>query len=1136
MSKFLELLSHRVLVLDGAMGTNLQKQDLRPEDFDGKDGCNELLVLSKPDAVAKVHEDFFKAGCDAVETNTFGSNRIVLAEYDLADRVIELNVKAVALARKIAQQYSTPEKPRFVVGSIGPGTKLPTLGHIGFDAMYSVFAEQTSGLLQGGIDALLIETCQDILQAKIAVIAANETMAKMSVRVPILCQVTVEAVGTMLLGTEISAALTALEMLPIDVIGMNCATGPQEMIDHVRYLTEHARQYVSVLPNAGLPENVGGHAVYKLTPNELADFQERFVREFGVNIVGGCCGTTPEHLEAVVKRVSKISPKKRQISHEASCSSLYQSVTYLQEPPPMLIGERTNANGSRQFKKLLEQEDYDGIVTMGRESVKEGSHALDVCVAYVGRNETKDIIEVLSRLNQQITIPIVVDSTECPVIEEALKRISGKAIINSINLEDGEERMQKVCPLAKRFGAGLIALTIDEIGMAKDRQKKFEIARRIYDLATTKYGIAAEDLLFDTLTFTLGSGDEEFRNAGIETIEAIRLIKKNLPQAKTVLGLSNISFGLNPDSRVVLNSVFLHYAIEAGLDSAIVHAAKIIPLFKIEEEARELARRLIFNERVNGEDPLRAFIAYFEKRQGAGQEVKVKAVPKSLEESLKNKIIDGNRENLEKELESALQKYKPLDIINGPLMDGMKEVGLLFGAGKMQLPFVLQSAEVMKRAVAFLEPHMEKTTASEKGRMVLATVKGDVHDIGKNLVDIILTNNGYKVFNLGIKQPIENILQAAQEHHAEVIGLSGLLVKSTLIMKENLAEMNNRGITIPVICGGAALTRRYVEEDLTQTYKGRVYYGQDAFSALHILEALKKGETIAPTTKPLVKKTDSTEFVVPKRSEIRGSELVPKPPFWGYKILKNIALPQIFPYINQTSLFKAQWQFKQAGMSADEYARVLKNTIEPLFAEIKERCIREKILDPRVIYGYYPCFSDGDDLIILDESQSKEMVRFNFPRQKTPPFHCVADFFWEKESGRLDVVAFQAVTVGQRATEIEQKLFADNKYAEYLYIHGIAVETAEALAEVVHSMIRRDWNVQSEDAEQVEKLFQQHYRGSRYSFGYPACPNLEDQKKLFQILPAEKIGLVLTEEFQLVPEQSTTAIVLHHPKAKYFVV
>ncbi len=1141
----LNLLQERVVVFDGAMGTNLQTQNLRPEDFDGKDGCNEYLVLTKPDAVAKVHRDFFLAGCDAVETDTFGSNRIVLAEYDLADRAIELNVKAVQLARRVAFEFSTPEKPRFVIGSIGPTTKLPTLGHISFGDMHLAFKEQITGLLQGGADALLIETAQDMLQVKIAVIAALDVFKELNQRIPLMVQVTMEQTGNMLLGTEMQAALATLEPYAVDIIGMNCATGPKEMVENVRTLSEQSGRPISLLPNAGLPENVGGHAHYKLTPTELADYHERFVKEFGVNIVGGCCGTTPAHLAEVAKRVKGLVPKARNVPRIPRASSLYESVLYRQTPPPLLIGERTNANGSRKFKQLLEREDYDAIAAMGKESVREGSHMLDVCCAYVGRNETLDMNEVITRLNQQVTVPILIDSTEAPVIEESLKRISGKAIINSINLEDGEERMAKVCPMAKRYGAGLIALTIDEKGMAKESAKKTEIAGRIYELATKKYGIHGEDLFFDTLTFTLGSGEDEFRNAGMETIQAIREIKALYPEVNTILGVSNISFGLDPEVRHILNSVFLHYAIEAGLDAAIVHASKITPYFKIDPEIRELARRLVFNERVEGSDPLHALLEYHQKLKGTftAKRKEDKSLP--LEESLKNKIVDGSRENLEAELEQALKKYSPLEIINDILMGGMKVVGELFGSGQMQLPFVLQSAEVMKKAVAYLEPFMDKVGGTEKGLMVLATVKGDVHDIGKNLVDIILTNNGYKVVNLGIKQPVESILQAATAQKADAIGMSGLLVKSTLVMKENLEEMEKRGIHTPVLCGGAALTRKYVDETLKSVYSGPVFYANDAFAGLRFMDDIKNPAAVqerlaAQTARANNAKTagpgSAAVAVLPARSDVPEDNPVPTSPFWGYKILKNIPLRELFPYINKTALFKGQWQFKQAALSEEQYADLLKTKIEPLFAEQQEKCVREKILDPKVIYGYYPCSSENDDLVLFDENQVTEMARFTFPRQRSAPHHCISDFFRPRKSGQTDVVGFMCVTMGSRATEVERELFKNHKYTDYLYLHGISVETTEALAEYVHRMIRRDWQIHGADGPDTQSLFHQKYIGSRYSFGYPACPNLEDQKKLATFFPLEKIGVALSEEFQLEPEQSVTAIVVHHPQAKYFLI
>lgn len=1139
---FLEALKEKVLIFDGAMGTNIQRLALKPEDFGGKDGCNEYLVLTRPDAIRGIHKSFLEIGCDAVETNTFGANRVVLAEYGLEDLTLEINRKAAELAKELAKQYSTPAQPRYVAGSIGPGTKLPSLGHIHFNDLKSVYKEQMTGLIEGGADILQIETCQDLLQAKTAVIAAEEIFTEIRRRLPLMVQVTFERTGTMLLGTEMGAVIATLEMFPIDVIGMNCATGPLEMADHLRFLCENSRKIISALPNAGLPENVGGTAHYKLTPAELADFHERFVTEFGVSIVGGCCGTTPEHLKAVIERVRGLRPAKKSATHEPASASLFSSAGYRQDPPPLLVGERTNANGSRKFKQLLEREDYDGMVSMGREALKEGAHVIDVCVAYVGRDEVRDMRETIFRFNQQVPLPIMIDSTEAPVIEEALKLIAGKPIINSINLEDGEERMRKVCPLAQKYGAGLIALTIDERGMAKTAPDKLAVAKRIQALATGKYGILPEDLCFDALTFTLGSGDQEFRNAGVETLEAIRQIKKELPGVHTLLGVSNISFGLDPEARQVLNSVFLHEAIQAGLDAAIVNAQRILPLHKIPEEELGLAKNLIYNEWLGGmQDPLHVYLAHFEKKKGQVKKEEKRKPAATVEESLKNKIIDGDREALEAELDRALKTYSALDIINKILLDGMKVVGDLFGAGKMQLPFVLQSAEVMKRAVAHLEPFMDKVTGQEKGLIVLATVKGDVHDIGKNLVDIILTNNGYKVINLGIKQPIDNILKAAQEHHADAIGLSGLLVKSTLVMKEDLEEMNRRGITLPVICGGAALTRRYVEDDLAGLYRGEVFYGQDAFSGLRIMEGLTKPDRIARATKTIRARGAKMEAViteaetVPTRfSDVRRDAPVPKPPFWGYRLVTNIRLDELYPWINQLALFKGQWQFKRGKMLQEEYERLVEEKVLPIFEEMKARCIREKILEPKAIYGFWPCYSEGNDLVVLDEEGKKEQGRFNFPRQPGDRFLCLSDFFRPHESGELDVVGFQLVTVGKRATEEAQKMFKLNRYTDYLYLHGFSVETAEALAEFVHQMIRRDLGIGKADGAKIEEIFKQGYQGSRYSFGYPACPNLEDQAKLFRLLPADKISVSLTEQFQLVPEQSTSAIVVHHPQAKYF--
>ena len=1191
----LKRLNEKVLVFDGALGTNLQTLNLTSQDFGGKDGCNEYLVITKPDAIKSVHESFLKAGCDVIETNTFGSNRIVLAEYGLQDRVLELNEKAARLAKELAQKYSTPDHPRFVMGSVGPGTKLPSLGHIGFEELKASYKEQYKGLMAGGVDGILIETCQDLLQTKIAIIAAVEYFKEVGRRLPLMAQVTLEPTGTMLLGTDIQAVITTLEMFPVDVIGMNCATGPAEMTEHVRTLCESSVKHISVLPNAGLPENVGGVAHYHLTPKELADFHERFVKEFGVSIVGGCCGTTPEHLKAVVDRVGKCIPKKRTPKHEPSCASLYGISNYTQKPAPLLVGEQTNANGSKKFKQLLEHEDYDAIVGVAREAVKEGAHLVDLCVAYVGRDEKKDMVESISRFNQQVTVPVMIDSTEYAVIEEALKHIAGKPVINSINLEDGGERLRKICPMAKKYGAALVVLTIDEKGMAKTREEKLRIAKRIYQIVTQQYGIQPEDLFFDLLTFTLGSGSEEFRNAAPETIAAIRRLKKELPGVHTILGVSNISFGLAPHARQILNSVFLHECLEAGLDAAIVHAKKIVPLFKISADDLEAAKRLLHNKWIDGKDPLQEYIAHFSKKQGTVEAPRERAG--TIEEILKNHILDGSSNGLSADLDLALRKYKPLEIINEHLLGGMKVVGELFGAGKMQLPFVLQSAEVMKKAVAYLEKFMDKKEGQERGRIVLATVKGDVHDIGKNLVDIILTNNGYKVFNIGIKQPVDAIVKAAIENRADAIGLSGLLVKSTLIMKEDLEEMSRRGIKLPVICGGAALTERFVERDLTQVYQGPVHYGRDAFSGLKIMEGLK-GTGTSPTAvsqspltqkgaqapfkeeQPLKKDSDDSSGqkgtgifssekearplqAAPKPSAPRSPSIstprrvdgiphgeikprgpsfhvhrdnpIPQPPFFGYRIIKNLRMLDVFPWVNKIALYRAQWQFKQGDRTPREFELYLQENVEPIFERFKAQTVREKILEPKVIYGFYKCYSEGNDLVVLDGAAQSELTRFTFPRQSREPYQCLADFFRPK-GGELDIVALQAVTVGKRASEMEQKLFKANKYTEYLYLHGLSVETAEALAEYTHLLIRRDLGIDKQDKRTKDEIFRQGYQGSRYSFGYPACPNLEDQEKLFQLLPAEKIGITLSEAFQMAPEQSTSAIIVHHPQAKYFSV
>jgi len=1153
MSKFLDELHEHVVIFDGAMGTSIQAQDLTPDDFDGLDGCNEYLVISKPDAIRTVHSGFLEVGCQVIETDTFGASGVVLPEYGLGDRTYEINKVATELARDVASDYSTPVFPRFVAGSIGPGTKLPTLGHISFDDLKAAYDPQIAGLVDGGADLLIIETCQDILQMKAVLAAVEDYFAKINRRIPVISQVTVETTGTLLVGSDIAAALTSLEPYSIDVIGMNCATGPEKMEDHLRYLCRNTERFISAIPNAGLPENIGGETVYPLQPNEMASTLNHFVEDLGVNIVGGCCGTTPEHLKAVVDKVGGKIPADRKVDWEPSVSSLYQSVTLDMDPKPLIVGERTNANGSRKFKGLLEEENWDGMVDMAQEQEQGGAHVIDVCAAYVGRDEISDMDEIIPRFNRQVTVPLMIDSTEWEVIEASLKQISGRAIVNSINMEDGEDRMAKVLPLCKRYGAAVIALTIDEDGMAKTAEKKIEIARRIFDLATEKYGMRPEDLLFDPLTFTLGSGDQEFRRAGVETLEALRGIKEQLPGVHTLLGVSNISFGLNPETRHVLNSVFMHTAIEYGLDAAIVHAGKIMPLFKISEEERKLCEDLIFDKRTEDYDPLTEMMAFYESESGKKPR-EAQKVDETLpvEKRLENRIIDGRKQGLQDDLDEALESFSPLDIINNFLLAGMKTVGELFGAGEMQLPFVLQSAETMKAAVAHLEPHMDKTETSNKGKMVIATVKGDVHDIGKNLVDIILTNNGYEVVNLGIKIPIDQILDVAEETKPDAIGMSGLLVKSTVIMKENLELMNERNLKWPVILGGAALKRRYVEHDLRKIYDGPVYYGKDAFDGLNIMNDLvsQKRETSkiepdsdvldVPEPKKISKKVRTrtvgpslgTDEYIP--SDVKHDNPVPEPPFWGTKVVTDIDMNDVYPYINTIALFRGQWQYRKSRSNREEFDQIMEEEVQPAFKRMQRKGTEEGLLNPRVVYGYFPCQSDKNDLIVYDPDSHEELERFTFPRQDGKKHLCLSDFFRPFDSGKMDVVAFQLVTVGSEASQESQRLFDNDEYKEYLLWHGFSVESAEGLAEYWHKRVREELGFGNEDADDIKKLFKQGYRGSRYSFGYPACPHLEDHEQMFRLLNPDRIGVELSEGYQLHPEQSTSAIVVHHPRAKYF--
>src|SRR6266852_4978467 len=1114
MSNFLQLVKERVVIYDGAMGTNIQKRNPTLDDYWGKENCSEVLVLSRPDIIRDIHADFFRVGCDVVETNTFGATRTVLAEFGLHDRVAEINLAAVKLAKEVAQQFSTSARPRFVAGSMGPTTKLPSLGNISFDDMVAAYEEQASALIEGGVDVLLVETAPDLLQAKIATIGVLEAMRKAGKRLPLQVQVTLQESGTMLLGTEIGAALTALEPLDLDIVGMNCATGPAEMNDAVRYLGANSTKDISVLPNAGLPQNEGGHAVYKLTPAELAQYHKHFVQDYGVRIVGGCCGTTPIHLKAVVDAVSGIEPAKRDVKPIAAASSAYTSVPLDLDPKPLIVAEEMNTTTRvEHFKNLVRGKKYDDILALAKKLANEGSHMLDLCCAIVGENEKGYISAILERIATRVPAPILVDSTEADVVEEALKRIPGKAIINSINLEDGEKRTSKVLPMAKRYGAAVIALTIDEEGMALTADRKVAIAHRIFDLATKKYGIRPVDLIFDTLTLPISTGQEEYRTAGIETLNAVKRINQELPDVKTVLGVSNISFGLDVYPRRVLNSVFLHEAVENGLDVAIVNYSKIYPLYKIPHEEVELARKLIFRDTSNG-DPLQLFMQHFAGTKGKPQAQTAAHVETlSIEDKLKYAIINGEKsvgegaqkKSLEELLEEALTQYTALDLINTVLLDGMKTVGDLFGARKMQLPSVLDSAAVMKAAVAYLEPKMEKKAGSQKGTIVLATVKGDVHDIGKNLVDIILSNNGFKVVNLGIKQPGDKIISAAQEHSADAIGLSGLLVKSTLEMKYVIQDLQRQKLEFPVICGGAALTRKYVEDDLRREYANAVFYAEDAFAGLHVMEdlitedgaretRLRDGRTVKEYAKAAAVDEETGPVFSERSAAVTDAPNIPEPPFWGVRVVKDYDLRELFNYINDTALFKNQWQLKTA--SQEDYARLVEEKYRPIKKKLEEEVIAAGWFEPKVVYGYFPAQGDGNDVVVYDPSQwsdgscrdgrirpskpsearsdlkghgfsravqgpnqdgalapearPRELLRFTFPRQKEGRRLCISDFFAAPSSGKMDVLGLSLVTIGPKASVETQRLFEGGEYTRYLYLHGLSVETAEALAEFHH--------------------------------------------------------------------------------------
>ena len=1147
-------LLERVVIADGAMGTMLQAQNPSLEDFQNHEGCNEILNVTRPDIVKAVHEEYLKVGVDAIETNTFGANFANLAEYGIEDRIYELANAGAILARQVADQYSTADKPRWVLGSLGPGTKLPTLGHTSYEKLKLAYEEASKGLIDGGSDALLIETTQDLLQAKAAVNGARDAIDKSGKDIVLIAQVTVETTGTMLMGSEIGAALNALEPLGIDLIGLNCATGPAEMSEHLRVLSKGATVGISVMPNAGLPVLGENGAHYPLDGVELAKSLKQFVIDYKVNLVGGCCGTTPAHMLEVVKQLQSVSVTSREVVREVGASSLYQFAPFRQQNTYLSIGERTNANGSRAFRDALLAEDWQSCVEIARDQIRDGAHMLDLSVDYVGRDGVSDMKELAFRFATTSTLPIVLDSTEPAVLEAGLKQLGGRSVINSVNYEDGDgptSRFARIMPLVKEHGAAVIALTIDEDGQARDAQWKLKVSRRLINDLTGNWGMQVDDILIDCLTFPIATGQEETRRDGIETLNAIKALKEEFPNVQTTLGVSNVSFGLNPAARIVLNSVFLAEAVKNGLDSAIVHPSKITPINRIPAEQLKVALDLVYDRResdASGDviyDPLTKFLQLFENIEVTttkeSRAAELAALP--LNERLQRRIIDGEKVGLSEDLQSALDlKIPALEIINEYLLSGMKTVGELFGKGEMQLPFVLQSAEVMKTAVAYLEPFIEKTDDQGRGKILLATVKGDVHDIGKNLVDIILSNNGYETVNIGIKQTVNQIIDAATENNVDVIGMSGLLVKSTVIMKENLQELDSRGLgkKWPVVLGGAALTRSFVEQDLSEQFSGTVRYAKDAFEGLKLMDTLmgiKRGVVGAelPPLKPrrtAKRSGDDVKVIDTNRSDVASDNLIPKAPFYGSRVVKGIALADYVHMLDERALFLGQW-----GLKGKDFEEMAQTQGRPQLRSLLNDVQSNGWLNAAVVYGYFPCYSEGNDLVVVHHEgdlKGKERVRFNFPRQSRDRRLCLADFFRGKDSSELDVVSFQFVTMGQSISDAISKLFNANLYREYLELHGLSVQLTESLTEHWHARTREELGINALDSKDLKEIFDQGYQGSRYSFGYPACPDLEQQLQICELLDPDRIGVSLSEEFQLHPEQSTSSIVLHHPEAKYF--
>jgi len=1144
-------LKTRTLVADGAMGTMIQSANPSLDDFQGHEGCNEILNITRPDLIAEIHRKYLDAGVDCIETNTFGANLGNLGEYGIPERTYELAKAGAEIAAKVVGEYSPR---RWVLGSLGPGTKLPTLLHVTYSQLEESYFQAASGLIEGGADGLLIETTQDLLQAKAAVNGARRGISKSGKDIVLIAQVTIETNGTMLLGSEIGAALNSLAALDIALIGFNCATGPTEMSEHLRYLSKHSTIPISCMPNAGLPVLEHGGARYPLNPKDFSEALVGFVRNYGVQLVGGCCGTTPEHLSELVSSLRNNSNIARLIEKNVTpdhgASSLYQFVSFNQDQTYLSIGERANANGSKAFREALLEENWDKCIEIAKEQIRDGAHLLDLSVDYVGRDGVRDMKEIASRLTTASTLPIVLDSTEPETLRAGLEVLGGRCVINSVNYEDGDgadSRYARIMPLVKEHGAAVIALTIDEKGQARTKEWKVSVARRLISDLTENWNIEHSDIIVDCLTFPIATGQEETRGDARETIEAIAQLKSEYPQVNTTLGVSNVSFGLKPAARVILNSVFLAEAVNAGLDSAIIHPSKIVPLNKIPKEQLEVALDLVYDRRrFQGDeciyDPLTRFLEIFEDvaTQNSRKSRAEELAELPLAERLQRRIIDGEKSGIEKDLDEALKGGRsPISIINDDLLAGMKVVGDLFGSGQMQLPFVLQSAEVMKIAVAYLEEFMEKSDVQERGSILLATVKGDVHDIGKNLVDIILTNNGYRTVNIGIKQTINQIVEAAEVNQVDVIGMSGLLVKSTVIMKENLEELTARGLAKrwPVLLGGAALTRTFVEDDLASSFPGTVRYAKDAFEGLSLMDklmAIKSGDSeveLPALKKRVTKRMDDNEGLVDtRRSEVSSSNPIPKPPFWGTKVVKGIPLQDFAKMIDERALFVGQWGLRGG---KDNFSAVL-DEARPRLRDLLAEAQINSWFTPAVVYGYFPCYSEGNDLVLVDPEGKNEVARFTFPRQRRDRRLCIADFFRAKSQNELDVISLQVVTMGSRISEITNQLFLANDYRRYLELHGLSVQLTEALAEYWHARVRSELQIDSPADSDLMAVLDQGYQGSRYSFGYPACPDLSQQIQLCALLDTSRIEVSLSEEHQLHPEQSTSAIVVHHPEAKYF--